>query len=427
MLLLLLHCNLVCASLLILEKQGNIMLVLLAFLSLPLQPPEASSTDAPSISVPVFAPGAQEGCNFQIKHNGNHQENVNNITPAMPRTVLAGFWDQYIALGKPAVCWADVMDCETRAACWGSPVSHEGVSMEPGMIKCQSITAILVHLKAVVPSCIFYPMWHRQKKKKNHIESKIEQLKQGQGVSSTENNIWRTEMCNPCVIPYSYTSSFLNKNQQDTPELTMGDYLDRGKKQKAKIQIALLTAPNGWPVVNWTLWPQLHWPNEQWGQLHPALLPALIWPSPTHGEPVFPALPSVPRTLHPTGCLGRGHLLTRRPCCCWVTLGTAGSMADLCIALTLLLPFDGHWEEGGREWGKDLLLDASNMGKINKWPSKKMILMWFLLLLHSSVSMLCGRTSQNGRCGEERRCTLQRNTRKENTETCSFLVSESPS
>lgn len=50
-------------------------------------------------------------------------------------------------------------------------------------------------------------------------------------------------------------------------------------------------------------------------------------------------------------------------------------MADLCIALTLLLPFDGHWEEGGREWGKDLLLDASNMGKINKWPSKKMILM----------------------------------------------------
>lgn len=158
MLLLLLHCNLVCVSLLILEKQGNIMLVLLAFLSLPLQPPEASSTDTPSISVPVFAPGAQEGCNFQIKHNGNHQENVNNIIPAMPRTVLAGFWDQYIALGKPAVCWADVMDCETSAACWGSPVSHEVVSMEPGMIKCQSITAILVHLKGVVPSCIFYPM-----------------------------------------------------------------------------------------------------------------------------------------------------------------------------------------------------------------------------------------------------------------------------
>lgn len=110
MLLLLLHCNLVCVSLHILEKRGNIMLAPLALLSLPLQLPEVSSTAAPCTPVPAFASGAQEGCNFQIRHNGTHQENVNSITPAMPRTVLAAFWDQCTALGKPAVCWGDAMD-----------------------------------------------------------------------------------------------------------------------------------------------------------------------------------------------------------------------------------------------------------------------------------------------------------------------------
>lgn len=50
-------------------------------------------------------------------------------------------------------------------------------------------------------------------------------------------------------------------------------------------------------------------------------------------------------------------------------------MPDLCFALTLLLTFDGHGEEGRKEGERDLLLDENNMGKINKWPSKKITLL----------------------------------------------------
>lgn len=50
------------------------------------------------------------------------------------------------------------MGCEISAACWGTPVSHEDVSMDPGMMQCQSITAILVNPKGLVPSCVLYPV-----------------------------------------------------------------------------------------------------------------------------------------------------------------------------------------------------------------------------------------------------------------------------
>lgn len=76
------------------------MLALLGLLGLHLQPPEASSRAAPCKPVPAFAPGAQEGFSFQIKHNGNHQENGKTMTPAMPITVLSGRWHQCIVLGN---------------------------------------------------------------------------------------------------------------------------------------------------------------------------------------------------------------------------------------------------------------------------------------------------------------------------------------
>lgn len=48
------------------------------------------------------------------------------------------------------------MGYETGAACWWTP--GEGVSMEPGVMLCHSITAILVNLKRLVTSCVFHPM-----------------------------------------------------------------------------------------------------------------------------------------------------------------------------------------------------------------------------------------------------------------------------
>lgn len=50
------------------------------------------------------------------------------------------------------------MGCETGAACRWTPVSREGVSMEPGVMLCHIITAVLVNLKRLVTSCIFHSM-----------------------------------------------------------------------------------------------------------------------------------------------------------------------------------------------------------------------------------------------------------------------------
>lgn len=58
------------------------------------------------------------------------------------------------------------MGCETSAACWETPVSQESVSMEPGMMPCRDITAILVNLKGLVPYCIFLSNVTQKKKLK---------------------------------------------------------------------------------------------------------------------------------------------------------------------------------------------------------------------------------------------------------------------
>lgn len=43
---------------------------------------------------------------------------------------------------------------------------HEGVSMEPGMMQCQSITAILVNLKGLASLYVLSDVMQKKKSKK---------------------------------------------------------------------------------------------------------------------------------------------------------------------------------------------------------------------------------------------------------------------
>ncbi|PKU44338.1 skeletal receptor tyrosine-protein kinase [Limosa lapponica baueri] len=78
-----------------------------------------------------------------IKHNGHHQENVNNV---IAEDVL-----EQGAVGKPALCQGDVTGCGTGAGFWAEPVSHAGLSMEPGVM--QGVTPSLPFGPAPKPVC----------------------------------------------------------------------------------------------------------------------------------------------------------------------------------------------------------------------------------------------------------------------------------